>query len=100
MFIHSADLHDPGAAGEYKKQIFYALVGIVVMFVVAFVDYHLWQKWARPIYIITVLLLLFILKGGHSALGAQRWVSLGPLGTFQPSEPAKFAIAIALAALL
>ena len=28
-------------------------------------------------------------RGGHSALGAQRWISLGPLGTFQPSEPAK-----------
>jgi rod shape determining protein RodA len=33
-------------------------------------------------------------------MGAQRWISLGPLGTFQPSEPAKLVIAIALAAVL
>lgn len=45
-------------------------------------------------------MLLFILRGGHSALGAQRWISLGPLGTFQPSEPAKLVVAIALAAVL
>ena len=49
---------------------------------------------------VNLLLLLFILRGGHSALGAQRWISLGPLGTFQPSEPAKLVIAIALAAVL
>ena len=40
------------------------------------------------------------LRGGHSALGAQRWISLGPLGTFQPSEPAKVMLAISLAAVL
>jgi rod shape determining protein RodA len=45
------------------------------------------------------LLLLFIMRGGHSALGAQRWISLGPLGTFQPSEPAKLVLAISLAAV-
>ena len=33
-------------------------------------------------------------------MGAQRWISLGPLGTFQPSEPAKLVIAISLAAVL
>ena len=39
------------------------------------------------------------MRGGHSALGAQRWISLGPLGTFQPSEPAKLVLAISLAAV-
>ena len=46
------------------------------------------------------MLLAFILRGGHSAFGAQRWISLGPLGTFQPSEPAKLVVAIALATVL
>jgi len=100
VFIHSADLHDAAAGGEFKKQIFYAILGIGLMLGVAFVDYHFWQRWALPIYIFTLVLLVVILKGGHAALGAQRWISLGPLGTFQPSEPAKFSIAIALAALL
>jgi rod shape determining protein RodA len=67
---------------------------------VSFVDYRTWQRWAPALYAIDLLLLLFILRGGHSAMGAQRWISLGPLGTFQPSEPAKLVIAISLAAVL
>ena len=59
------------------------------MFGLSFVDYRTWQRWAPALYVVNLLLLLFILRGGHSALGAQRWISLGPLGTFQPSEPAK-----------
>ncbi len=67
---------------------------------VSFVDYRSWQRWAPGLYVVNLVLLLFILRGGHSALGAQRWISLGPFGTFQPSEPAKLVLAIALAAVL
>jgi rod shape determining protein RodA len=98
--IRSAGLHAPTATGEFQKQILYLLLGIVAMFVVSRVDYRTWQRWAPGLYVVNLLLLLFILRGGHSAMGAQRWISLGPLGTFQPSEPAKLVIAIALAAVL
>jgi rod shape determining protein RodA len=71
------------------------------MFGIAFVDYHVWQRWAFVIYGVNLALLAFILipKLGHSALGAQRWIAIGSF-TFQPSEPAKLSIAIAVAALL
>ncbi|HEY6326263.1 MAG TPA: rod shape-determining protein RodA [Candidatus Cybelea sp.] len=98
--IRSADLHSPGSAGEFQKQILYLVLGVCVMIGISFVDYRTWQRWAPALYAINVLLLLFILRGGHSAMGAQRWISLGPLGTFQPSEPAKLVIAISLAAVL
>jgi rod shape determining protein RodA len=98
--IRSADLHSPGSAGELQKQILYLVLGVAIMISVSFVDYRTWQRWAPALYAINLLLLLFILRGGHSAMGAQRWISLGPLGTFQPSEPAKLVIAIALAAVL
>jgi rod shape determining protein RodA len=98
--VRSAGLHTPGAAGEFQKQILYLFLGIPVMLGVSLVDYRAWQRWAPGLYVVNLLLLLFILRGGHSALGAQRWISLGPLGTFQPSEPAKLVIAIALAAVL
>ena len=88
----------PRVSGRAK--LIYAIVGIVVMFGVAFIDYHRWQQWALPIYIIMLCLLVFItIKGGHSALGAARWIQIGGF-TFQPSEPAKLSIAIAVAALL
>jgi rod shape determining protein RodA len=99
VFISSATLHEPYAAGEWKSQAVFALVGIVVMFGVSFIDYHRWRQWALPIYIVTLLLLVFIAIKGHSALGAARWIQIGPI-QFQPSEPAKVSIAIAVAALL
>ncbi len=98
--IRSAGLHSPDAAGEYKKQMLYLLLGVPIMAGVSLVDYRSWQRWAPGLYVVNLLLLLFILRGGHSALGAQRWISLGPLGTFQPSEPAKLVVAISLAAVL
>jgi len=98
--IGSAGLHNAAFAGEAHRQMLYVAIGIPLMAVVSLVDYRNWQRWAPGLYLANLLLLLFILRGGHSALGAQRWISLGPLGTFQPSEPAKLVIAIALAAIL
>ena len=99
VFISSATLHEPYAAGEWKSQAAYALVGISVMFGVAFIDYHRWQQWWVLVYVVTLLLLVFIALKGHSALGAARWIEIGGF-TFQPSEPAKVTTAIAVAALL
>jgi rod shape determining protein RodA len=98
--IQSADLHDGSdAAGEFKKQIVYLALGVPLMLGVATIDYRNWQRWAPALYIVNLLLLLFILRGGHSALGAQRWIQLGPF-TFQPSEPAKLILAISIAFVL
>lgn len=98
--ISSTGLHNAQDAGESRRQLVYVCVGVAVMIGVSFVDYRNWQRWAPGLYVINLLLLLFILRGGHSALGAQRWISLGPMGTFQPSEPAKLVLAISLAAVL
>jgi rod shape determining protein RodA len=98
--IHSADLSNPAAAGEWRKQVGYTVVGTGLMGMCAAIDYRRWRRWATWLYGINLVLLLLVMRGGHSALGAQRWISLGPLGTFQPSEPAKLVIAIAIAALL
>ena len=98
--IRSAGLHAPQPIGEFSKQLLYLLLGVPIMIALSFVDYRSWQRWAPALYVANLLLLAFILRGGHSALGAQRWISLGPLGTFQPSEPAKLVIAIGLATVL
>jgi rod shape determining protein RodA len=98
--IRSAGLHSPDAGGEFRKQALYLALGVPLMIGISFVDYRNWQRWAPFLYAVNFLLLAFILRGGHSAMGAQRWISLGPLGTFQPSEPAKLVVAISLAAVL
>jgi rod shape determining protein RodA len=98
--ISSAGLHNSQFAGEAHRQLVYVLLGIPLMIAVSCIDYRNWQRWAPGLYVVNLLLLVIILRGGHSALGAQRWISLGPLGTFQPSEPAKLILAISLATVL
>ncbi len=100
VLVHSADLRDPAAANEWRRQLAYVVAGIVVMAVLAWIDYRRWQRWAPWLYAVNLALLAIVMRGGHSALGAQRWISLGPLGTFQPSEPAKLILAIVVATLL
>ena len=99
VFIRSATLHEPYAADEWHKQLLYAVVGIGLMIGAAFLDYRVWRRWALPLYVVTLGTLVFIAFKGHSALGAARWIEIGPF-QFQPSEPAKVVLAIAIAALL
>ncbi len=100
VLIQSADLSTSDPLGEWRRQIIYIVLGAAVMAFFAWFDYHKWQRWARQLYVANLVLLVLVMKGGHSALGAQRWISLGPLGTFQPSEPAKLILAIVVAAML
>ncbi|MBD5654031.1 MAG: rod shape-determining protein RodA [Candidatus Eremiobacteraeota bacterium] len=99
LLINSADLHDEAASGEWRKQLVYIAIGMAVMATFASIDYHRWQRWAFGMYIANFSLLGLVMVGGRSALGAQRWINLGPI-QFQPSEPAKLVLAICIAALL
>ncbi len=51
------------------------------------------------LYVLNLGLLLAVMIKGHSALGAQRWLALGPI-TLQPSELAKPIVIFSLAAWL
>jgi rod shape determining protein RodA len=99
LCIHSADLHDADASGEWRKQLIYVGIGVCVMSALASFDYHRLQRYAFGLYIANLLLLGLVMVGGRSALGAQRWVNIGPV-QFQPSEPAKLILAICIAALI
>ena len=52
-----------------------------------------------PIYLITILILLYVNFSGTSALGAQRWLSFAGLN-IQPSEFAKITLILVLASIL
>jgi rod shape determining protein RodA len=86
---------DPWASKQALKFIF----GFAMMIVVAMVDIRVWLNIAYPFYAVSLLLLLGVELMGMAHLGAQRWLSLGPL-ELQPSEPMKIAIILALAKYL
>jgi rod shape determining protein RodA len=81
------------------KQVIRFVVGFILMIVVAMVDIRVWLSFAYPAYIISLLLLVAVEVAGHEGLGAQRWITLGPL-ELQPSEPMKIALILALARFL
>jgi len=76
------------------------LIRFVVFFgfmvVLALVDLRVWFALAYPVYGIGFLLLIAVDLVGHNALGAQRWLQLGPI-QIQPSEIMKVGLVLALA---
>lgn len=85
----------------FKKQLLAFSIGFILMLITSNVNYRYWKK-ISPFFLgtsILGLLLVFIPGLGRSAGGACRWIALGPL-TFQPSEIAKLAMVIFIAAFL
>ena len=81
------------------KQFTSLLVGLVAMIVLTMLDYHVYKKLALfGLISALVLLCLVLIPGvGKSLQGASRWIHIGPI-FFQPSELAKLAFLIYLAA--
>lgn len=77
----------------FKKQLLAVAIGVVCMYVTYRIDYHIWQKFALPIYIAAMVLIILIIPFGYSANGAKRWIGIGPL-SIQPAEFAKLALII------
>lgn len=83
-----------------KRQLIFAAVGIVVMFAMAFFDYHRLRKYAFPLLCVSVVLLILVLIPGigKTVGDARRWLDFGI--RFQPSEIGKFAIIISFASYI
>jgi rod shape determining protein RodA len=78
------------------RQIYFAILGIAVIFTVASIDYRYWLALHRPMYIVMMIFLVTLTGFGQSAFGAQRWFTVGVL-FLQPTEFAKIVAIIALA---
>ena len=81
------------------RQTIWTLLGTGLLLLGLSIDYQRLQKYALPLLIIAIGLLLLVLILGETYNGAQRWLNLGNLN-FQPSEFAKLAVIIYLAAWL
>ena len=83
----------------WLSQIATALFGTVVALFLAKFRLERLKPLLLPIYIATVISLIAVRVIGTSALGAQRWISIGPFN-IQPSEFAKLSAILLLAAVL
>ena len=77
------------------RQAIFAIMGLIIMFIFANIDYHILAKFTIPLFAISIFLLILVLCM-PDLNGASRWINLGFI-TFQPSEIAKFSIILLFA---
>ncbi|HVN16115.1 MAG TPA: FtsW/RodA/SpoVE family cell cycle protein [Anaerolineales bacterium] len=94
--IRSAVAGNEELAPLVSRQIYFALLGLVLIFIVASVDYRYWLALYRPIYFGIMVFLISLSSLGQVAFGAQRWFQVGVL-FIQPTEFAKIVVVIVLA---
>lgn len=81
------------------RQGIFTLFNIGVAIFLMNFDYKMLQGYGNKLYIFNLIMLLAVMFLGHSALGAQRWISIGPI-SIQPSEFSKIIMIISLATVM
>lgn len=85
----------------FRQLIFGLGAGVALFFITLNIPYKFWKKVALPFFLLTIVLMLFVVFSpwGASFGGAKRWLVFGPL-SFQPAEALKFGFLIYLASWL
>ncbi len=104
MMVYSASamfaLKETESVSQYTyfyKQIGFTIGGLIAMFAVSRIDYHIFQKTWVVYSIVAVTAILLLMVFAFPAInGAQRWIRFSGF-SFQPSELAKVALPIFLA---
>ncbi|MBU2647435.1 rod shape-determining protein RodA [bacterium] len=96
--IYSASYSYGTETPYFKKQIIWLFFGLAVMALVTMIDYRFLEKLSPLLYLISIVLLLFVLFYGTGGPGTRvsRWIKLGPF-FIQPSELVKYSLVLLLA---
>ncbi|MDB6020272.1 MAG: Cell cycle protein [Pedosphaera sp.] len=97
VMLYSSSMADHGTH-YLQMQVVWCSLGLLGCAVATGMDYRLLKKWAWPILIFAVLLLVMVLVPhiGFKVNGARRWLRFAGV-TLQPSEAGKLALIIAIA---
>jgi cell division protein FtsW len=82
-----------------KRQAAYAFLGVVALVLLSRTNYRGLRYLVPPLLLASFVLLVVVLVVGTPVNGAKRWLTFGP-ATLQPSELAKLALALWVAAYL
>jgi cell division protein FtsW len=94
-----ATLGNGDASYYLRKQGLYALVGVVLLVLARRWNYRALRPLAPTLIVVSLGALVAVLAIGETVNGAKRWLQFGP-AVFQPSELAKLALVIWVAAYL
>ena len=95
--ISSATRGTEDLADHWRRQALFAASGVIILLAVAAFDYRFYENLHRPLYAITITLLVVVFVVGEISQGVQRWIGTRAV---QPSELAKIVVIIGLAKLL
>src|SRR5690625_3784063 len=84
-----------------KRQLLFVIVGLICMFIITYIPYHLWKQYVNVIFVSCFLLLLVVLIPGIGIVrgGAQSWIGIGAF-SIQPSEFMKLGLILFLSAYI
>jgi len=101
MTIYSATRPVSGGTHStfYLRQIYWLATGIILFLITISIDYRWYLKFAYPIFVLCLLLLVIVLVRGDNGMSARRWIHLGII-SFQPSELFKLSLILALSRYL
>lgn len=98
--IFSATQGSEDLADTWRRQSIYAAVGVVMMFLVAFINYRYLESLQWPLYFLTIGILIFTLLFGSSEIGdVRRFIYIGGV-SIQLAFPALILLIISQASLL
>lgn len=100
IILRSASLSLDSGDRIMRSQTMATGLGIAGMFIVSIIDYRVWKLLYKPIYAISVALLVATLLFGTEDYGAKSWLSIPGIINFQPSEFVKVGLIVSLAAYL
>lgn len=99
LAIYSSTVNNSLAQENFQKQVVWGIVSFIVFFITYSLPTNIFKSLAVPAYIVSLLLLIAVLGMGRQISGSKSWLVLGSIG-FQPSEIAKIATIMAIAAFL
>ncbi len=82
-----------------QRQGLFAIVNALLGILFMNFDYRGLSQHGKKIYVFNLIMLVAVMLFGHAALGAQRWIQIGPI-SLQPSEFSKLLMIICLASVL
>ena len=99
LMIRSAITNTPAFVGYEQRQIIFAILGLVVMIIVAAIDYRIFTSAHWFIYAGIVLVLIFTAFFTEPQNGVAGWINLGPVN-IQPAEFGRILLPITLGQFL
>lgn len=93
--IYSSTMNQVGE-NYFVRQLAWVVVGIIFVFIVSAIDYHVFSEHIPWLYILAILVLIATLLFGDRVSGAKSWIRFGSIGV-QPSELVKMVVVLAAA---